>query len=218
MSVIVEVQIPAERFELGRILDLKSDATIVLETMVPLGETAVPFFSVHNRNRSGFEERVRNHESVEDLREVSSSDDTTLYAIKWDAFRDPLFEGLRTAEAQLLNATGTATDWQFEFRFPSHTALANFQEYCSDADIPLDVSRIYNPTKPDSGPWFGLSEPQRQTLMRAVEGGYYAIPRRLSTQDLADEFDVSDQAVTERLRRAISTLVENTLTESVEKK
>ena len=38
-----------------------------------------------------------------------------------------------------------------------------------------------------------------------------SIPRQTSTQDLAEEFGVSDQAVTERLRRAIITLVENTL-------
>jgi predicted DNA binding protein len=33
----------------------------------------------------------------------------------------------------------------------------------------------------------------------------------MSTQELAEEFDISDQAVTERLRRAIMTLTENTL-------
>jgi len=42
-------------------------------------------------------------------------------------------------------------------------------------------------------------------------GGYYSIPRQTSTQELADEFGISDQAVTERLRRAIETLTENTL-------
>jgi predicted DNA binding protein len=49
--------------------------------------------------------------------------------------------------------------------------------------------------------------PQRETLVRAVQGGYYSIPRRLSTQDLAGEFEVSDQAITEGLCRGIVTLV-----------
>jgi hypothetical protein len=44
-----------------------------------------------------------------------------------------------------------------------------------------------------------------------VEGGYYDIPRRMSTKDLAEEFGVSDQAITERLRRAIVALTENTI-------
>lgn len=59
--------------------------------------------------------------------------------------------------------------------------------------------------------WYGLTEPQRETLTRAVQGGYYSIPRRMSTKDLAEELGISDQTVTERLRRAIVTIVENTL-------
>ena len=59
--------------------------------------------------------------------------------------------------------------------------------------------------------WYGVTQPQRETLMRAVQRGYYSIPRQMSTQDLAEDLDISDQAVTERLRRAIVTLTENTL-------
>nr|WP_136603007.1 helix-turn-helix domain-containing protein [Salinigranum halophilum] len=58
------------------------------------------------------------------------------------------------------------------------------------------------------------SEPARPpytTLASAVRGGYYDIPRRMSTQDLADEFGISDQAVTERFRRSIASLVAHTL-------
>jgi predicted DNA binding protein len=67
--------------------------------------------------------------------------------------------------------------------------------------------------KPGSGIWFGLTPAQRETLVAAVDGSYYPIPRRLSTEDLADRFDISDQAVTERLRRAIVALTENALAE-----
>jgi predicted DNA-binding protein YlxM (UPF0122 family) len=48
-------------------------------------------------------------------------------------------------------------------------------------------------------------------LVLAVRNGYYSIPRQVSTQELADTLEISDQAVTERLRRAIETLVENTI-------
>jgi len=111
----------------------------------------------------------------------------------------------------VLEATGGAPRWSFQLRFPTHEALSTFQEDCFEDDIPLDVSGIYNPTIPDAGPWYSLTTPQRETLMAAVEMCYYSVPRRSSTQDLAEEFDVSDQAITERLRRAIETLVTNTL-------
>ncbi len=44
MAVIAHLRIPADSFELGRILDLEASGLIELENMVPMGEKAVPFF------------------------------------------------------------------------------------------------------------------------------------------------------------------------------
>lgn len=211
MSVIAHLRIPAESFELGRILDLEPGVSVELENMVPLGETAVPFISVHDSSNGIFETKVRNHPSVSGLRTVSEHDDRILYALDWEVSRDLFFQGMLETDAQLLSATGTTDTWEFELRFPTHAKLSNFQEYCTDGHIQLEVGRIYNPTRPGQGPWFGLTNAQRDALSRAVDGGYYSIPRRMSTQELADELGISDQAVTERLRRAIIALAENTL-------
>lgn len=211
MAVIAHLRIPAESFELGRILGLEPGTTIELETMVPLGEKAVPFFSVTEEVRESFEQRVQNHPSVEDIVEVSRHNDERLYSLDWNIARDVFFQGVMEGHGQLLSAKGTATEWEFELRFPTHEALSEFQKYCSNAHIALEVGRVYNPVRPGAGAWYGLTPAQRETLVLAVEGGYYSIPREISTQDLADALDISDQAVTERLRRAIQTLVENTL-------
>lgn len=211
MSVIAHLRIPADSFELGRVLAMESGANVELETMVPIGEKAVPFFSVEDGAREPFESSVRDHPSVDRLNEVSHHDDTTLYALDWAVTRDVFFQGVLEHGAQVLTGIGGHELWEFELRFPDHESLGEFQEYCVDAHISLEVGRIYNPTRPESGMWYGLTGPQRDTLMRAVREGYYAIPREISTKELAEEFDVSDQAVTERLRRAITTLAENSL-------
>jgi hypothetical protein len=211
MSVIAEMKVSADEFELGRILQLESGELIELETMVPLGQKAVPFFLVHDYIHDAFEEQVRKHPSVDQVTEIDRHNGERLYKLHWDTTNDHFFNAMSKAEAQLLSAKGGAQEWQFELRFPSHDHLSRFHELCENARIDFEVERIYNPTKPTIGPWYGLSEQQRETLMRAVEGGYYSIPRRLSTQELAEEFSISDQAVTERLRRAIITLTENTL-------
>jgi predicted DNA binding protein len=216
MSVIAHLRIPATAFELGRILEMESGTSIELENMVPLGEKAVPFFTVRDVTRDAFEENVRSHPSVERISKVSEHDDRTLYALDWAVSRDLFFQGLSETKAHLLSATGGTDSWKFEIRFPSHERLAAFKEFCSNAHIKLEVGRIYNPTRPDAGRWYGLTETQRETLVRAVEDGYYSIPREMSTKDLADAFGVSDQAVTERLRRAIVALVENTLVAAME--
>ncbi len=83
--------------------------------------------------------------------------------------------------------------------------MSQCQDCCEDAHISLELTRVYNPTDPEAGPWYGLSEPQREALTLAVRMGYYDIPRGCTTAELADELGISDQAVTERLRRAIGT-------------
>jgi predicted DNA binding protein len=211
MSVIAELKVPANEFELGRILDIESGELIELETMVPVGQKAVPFFLVHEQIHDAFEEEVRKHPSVDRVREIDRHNGERLYKLDWDTSRDHFFSAIAETSAQLNSARGGAHEWQFELRFPSHDHLSRFHDLCENARIDLEVERIYNPTKPTVGPWYGLSQQQRETLTRAVTGGYYSIPRRLSTKDLAEEFGISDQAVTERLRRAIVTLTKNTL-------
>ncbi|MDZ7700836.1 MAG: helix-turn-helix domain-containing protein [Halobacteriales archaeon] len=210
MAVIVDLALPSQQFELGRILEMEGDTSVVLETMVPMGERTVPFFRVHGEE-NGFEESVRGQAAVSGIEIVSTHDGEVLYALDWDISDDTFFEGLIKTEANLLKARGVAETWSFELRFPTHEALSVFQGHCTDHDIPIDVKRLYNPTKPGAGPWYGLTAPQRFTLARAVETGFYSIPRQTSTQELATEFGITDQAVTERLRRAIRNLVTSTL-------
>ena len=62
------------------------------------------------------------------------------------------------------------------------------------------------------GVWtFELRFEDDEALVLAVERGYYDIPRQCTTAQLAAVLGVSDQAVSERLRRGIATLVEGTL-------
>lgn len=211
MSVIVELTLPAESFELGQMLRVEGETRVTLETMVPLGGRPTPFVRVRNDARDSFEESVREHPSVEKITEIAAHDDETLYALEWEPSSGTLFERLLEADVALLGASGSADTWQFELRFPSHEALSEFQEYYTEQGVAVSIDRLYNPTKPDAGPWYGLTPPQRETLTRAVEAGYYSLPRKVSTAELAEEFDISDQAVTERLRRGITGLVTNTL-------
>lgn len=217
MSVIVELSLPASEFQLGRILSTEGDTTVSLETMVPLGDRSVPYFRLFGPPVGSFKATVRDHPAVSDIHVVNTHDDEILYAVDWEIAADTFLDGVLSLDGHVLEAGGGSDRWVFQIRFPSHSALSEFQAVCFEADLPIEIKHIYNPTKPDAGPWYGLTPPQRETLKYAVESGYYSIPRRVTTQEIADEFGISDQAVTERLRRAISTLVTNTLLLTEEK-
>lgn len=211
MAVIVDLTLPADSFELGQILRIEGGSEITVETMVPLGGKPTPFIKIENGTRDAFERTVREHQAVDGIQLVNSHDGELLYSLDWESSDTSLLRTVLDLDGVLLNATGTADTWSLEFRFPTHEALSEFQEYYLEADIPVSIKHIYNPTKPDAGPWFGVTPIQRETLTHAVESGYYSLPRGITTQELAEQFDISDQAVTERLRRGISTLVANTL-------
>ena len=209
-SVVVEFALPGKEFELAEILHLDDGATITLETIVPTDDQAIPLVRFHDAHREAFETSVREHPRVEDLRVIETDEHETLYALAWDSTHDVVVQGVREAKATILEGTKTPDVWTFRLRFPSYEGLETFREHCDDAGVRYTFEQIAHPIDPDTEPWHGLTQPQREALVYAVEKGYYAIPRRISTQELADELGISDQAVTERLRRAIVTLVTNT--------
>ena len=203
MSVIAEVQISPDDFELGKILSTEEASAIELETLVPSGNATVPLFWVYEPIEDGFLDTVEQYPTVNSVREVDVFEDRTLFRLDWDASQDHLFQCIMDHEGQILSATGTPDRWNFGMRFSGRESLSRCQDCCEDEHISLEVVRVYNPTDPEAGSWYGLSEPQREALTLAVQMGYYDIPRGCTTAELADELGISDQAVTERLRRAI---------------
>lgn len=216
MSVITEFRIRSAAFELGRILSVEDPTFMELETLVPLGETNAPLIWVFDATDDSFVEAVQPHPNVDRAREMDVFDDRTLFSLDWDANGDQFFRGLRANGGQLLSAIGTPRTWKFEVRFPDYDDLGEFRSHCEDANVSLEIDRVYDPTETDAGPWYGLTEPQRTAIVLAVKKGYYSLPRRCSTKALAEQLGISDQAVTERLRRAIDVLVRNTLVVSEE--
>lgn len=214
MSVIVELDVQAMAFELGRVLAVPGRARIRLEELVPLGEQVVPLLWLYDTDGEEFVETVRAHDKVLDLIEFDETDDRTLYAIAWDPAGDELLSAITEHGGYLLKATGSGSQWSLQLRFPSHESLSAFDETARENGVRFQVERVYNPTPPEAGEWYGLTTAQRETLLLALREGYFAIPREITTKELGDALGVSDQAVVERLRRAVSTLGDNTIRSS----
>ena len=80
---------------------------------------------------------------------------------------------------------------------------------CKAEDPAIEVNRIYNPIEVSGDSRDGMTI--TQTLLDALDEGYYNIPRESSLVDLAEKYGVSDRAVSERLRRATAQLIESSL-------
>jgi predicted DNA binding protein len=211
MSVIVELDVRATDFELGRVLAVPGRARIKLEALVPLGGQVIPLFWLYETDSADFVDTVRGHPNVQKLTQFDETGDRILYALTWDPAGDELLSAISDHGGYLSKGSGSGTQWSLQIRFPDHETLSAFDEQCQEEGIHFEIERVYNPTPPGAGEWYGLSTAQRETFLLALQGGYYDIPRRVTTRELGEDLGISDRAVIERLRRAIQTLADNTV-------
>lgn len=79
-------------------------------------------------------------------------------------------------------------------------------------DLSMDLTRLYHPSSSTSESPPTLTETQRETVLAGLRSGYYEIPRETKPSELAEEFGISQQALSKRFRRAHRALAENALT------
>lgn len=210
MVVILKVRVHADAFTLGRVLSIPEGVTVELETLVDRGERAQPYLWMISSDVEAALAAVRERAAA-DVRTIELLEDRALVSLDWDANRGDLFDGIRRCDGQILAVVGDHEGWEVQVRFPEHAGLSAFKRHCGENDIALEVLKVYAATHPRSDATFGMTERQRETVAFAVQAGYYDVPRRCRTNDLADHFGISSQATMERLRRGIANLVSATL-------
>ncbi|WP_247003804.1 helix-turn-helix domain-containing protein [Halosolutus gelatinilyticus] len=211
MVVILRFRTPVVHSEFGMALHIEDESTVELETLVPSGERPIPFFWIYAETPDRVVESLRDHGAVETVEIVDRLDDATLVAIEWQPDSDTVFHDIEAYGGQILRAVCRDQHWEFVVRFAEHEYLSGFRRRCDRDDVNIHVERIFHGAEPGDDPWFGLTDAQREALSLAVDRGYYDIPRQCSTADLADELDISSQAMTERLRRAVANLARHTV-------
>lgn len=117
-----------------------------------------------------------------------------------------------------LEMTATREGWRNRTRYPSREAFAQVYRFCHDYDIGFEFHRIYERSelfRPDTP---ALSDAQRETLIEAVDSGYLDIPRQSSLEELSDRLEISESAASERVRRGVKTLIEETIYPAADQK
>lgn len=211
MSIIAEFTTPAEEFALGDALAAYPDVRVELEKVVPTRMQILPFFWAWGEDLDDFAETVREQPIVESLKVVDSVDDQILYRVEWTDVMTDLGRIIRSADATVLEASGQRDTWKFELRFASHEDVRSFQADCNDHDISLELRRLHSLTEIDADGKHDLTPEQRNTLLTALEHGYFEEPRDITLEGLAELQGLSPTAVSGRMRRAEAKLIARTL-------
>jgi len=211
MSVIATFAIPAEDFILGKALQEVDGITVELEQMIPIGEATIPYFWVIGEEKDRFDEILRDEPELTDFEVIDTVNDRQLYRAEWDSSIDSFVQTMVSFGVVLQEAGGDAESWTFQLRFSDSQQLSEFHAACRERGITLSVESIYNPIESASVETREMTDAQRALIKRAFEEGYFDIPRGITLAEIADELGISDQAVNERLRRGLSTLIAATI-------
>ncbi|WP_207589038.1 helix-turn-helix domain-containing protein [Halomontanus rarus] len=211
MSVIASVAVPASEFPLGSLLEVDSEARVSVETTVPTSEEVIPYLWVPSGVLGGVLDALQSVSSLVSTELVDEVDDYTLVRLEWHDSVNGLLASIRDASAIVTGAVGTADRWTFRLRFPSYEDLSSFYATCVDRDISIELVQLHEAVSPDTTPRFGLTDAQRELVLAAYENGYFDVPRKTTLVELGDTLEVSDSAVSQRLRRGLASLIHSTI-------
>jgi predicted DNA binding protein len=184
---------------------------VELERVVPTDGLPMPFFWATGEGFDALERKLRGSPAVEELRPFDRIGDSVLYRVEWLGDHRDLVEGIAQTGATVLRALGNDR-WIFRLRFDDHDGLGQFQNYCADHDIAVHVDRVYALTETRGRERrFGLSREQREALVLALRRGYFETPSQVSLSELAAVLGISQQAVSNRVRRGNRQVLQNSL-------
>lgn len=159
---------------------------------------------VESPDFDAFERGLDADETVASYDSLESEGSSRLYTVALSdaGRRASILPLLGESGGEFIDGTRADDEWTIRLRFSDDAALQAFAD-AVDArdDTSMAVKSIQQDTCDDSSE-FGLTASQQEALDIALERGYFDIPRRVTLAELAEEMGVSDQAVSERLRRA----------------
>ncbi|MFC5368920.1 bacterio-opsin activator domain-containing protein [Salinirubrum litoreum] len=211
MATIVRGTIPADEFALSRAVTSVPGLELEIERVVDAGgERVMPLLWVRGATRERVESALDADPSTERTELLADLDDEWLYRMEWVDHVELLLRMITTHDATVLDAYGKGDRWQLRVIYPDRDELSAMQAFCTDHGLSFSVESVREMDGVPAGR-YGLTTEQFAALTTAAERGLFAVPRRTTLGELAEEFDVSHQAMSERVRRATGALVEDTL-------
>ncbi|MDJ1431795.1 helix-turn-helix domain-containing protein [Halostagnicola sp. A-GB9-2] len=214
MSTIAELTIPADEFALRETLESVDDVSVEIERVVAHGpDHVMPYVWISGTESSmaGIDELLEEDPSVDESDLLTDLGDERLYRLSWIDDVTVIVHILTEEKATILQAASEGRWWQFRVLFPERESLANTYDFATEQGFSLDIQKIHQLDEGRQGR-YGLTDAQYETLVAALEGGYYEIPRNVDMESLSNDLDISHQALSERLRRAHRSLVEEAVT------
>ncbi|MDS0281533.1 helix-turn-helix domain-containing protein [Haloarcula onubensis] len=212
MPTIVQGTLPAEAFALDHTLSSVPGLRVECERLVQSGAKSVmPLLWMRGADRDVLDDTLDEDPTVGAVSCLAAVGDTdSLWRIEWADRVRYLLEMVTNGRATVLDIHTRDDRWCLSVLYPTREHFSRTHQFATDHGLAFDVASIRETGGEPSGR-VGLTDGQREVLVRAARQGYFDVPRDVDLEGLADDCEVSHQALSERLRRGMGTLIEDTL-------
>lgn len=202
MSVVAEISAPLTVAPFGSALSNHQGVTVEVDPVVPSGGSSHHLW-IGGEASDALVEDLNSSPDFGPVVVVDELPDRTLVRVGWETADSPLFDLVDSVDGRISAAEGTPDGWSLCIRFPDREAVRRFISRAGDRNLGIELRELLDtPAVEDR---HAVSPKQRETLAAALEMGYFEVPRQATLADFAAELDISEQGVSERLRRGLST-------------
>ena len=211
MVTLLSAALPHETFVLAETLSSVPNASFEVEGVVETCETSVmPLIWASAADHDRLDTALTEDPTTEEVELLSDHADRWLYRMRWVNNVQSLLETLVTNQAAILTAITSRGRWIVRLMFPTHDGVSETMAHCTEHDIDLEMISVCEMNDQPAGR-YGLTGAQFEALATAWEQGFYTVPREVELVDIAADLGISHQALSERLRRGIDALIQDTL-------
>ena len=219
MALVAEFDIGCEQLPFVTVASTIPDATMLLTLQFNHGELPLFILSVTDGDQDTVEDAFADAGVVGEYTVLGEAGDTRRYQVHpgrsleehLGPHLDDLsgLKSLATTEALIERIEVLPTGWRQSGWFATRESFDEFREFWQRNG----GFRLHRLTREGDAepPGDGLTDRQREALRTAYELGYFDIPRSASLEDVADRLGISASSASERLRRAQTQLIEETV-------
>lgn len=219
MGLVAEFDIDCTALPLTGVAASVPEATLLLDLQFNHGDRPLFLVTVQDGSQTAIENAFTDAYDVEEWTLVGKAGETRRYqALPALSLEEQLgghlddlegLEALATADAIIERIEVLPDGWRQTGWFTDRDAFSQFSSFWQ-CNAGFQLHRLTRDGESEP-PGNGLTDRQYEALRIAYELGYFDIPRQASLEDVAAELDISPSSVSERLRRAQTQIIEETV-------
>lgn len=211
MALEASFTVEESEFPLSAIFEQLSSVTIELDRVVPTTTAAIPYFWIYTDDTSKLSTNLADDMGINQIKIIDQVEEAMFVRIDWNLDHESVLTAIVNTDISLLSGKGHAGEWVFTIRAQDHSELTDFQSYCRNHNLSIDLTQVHSVSPLNQGTEYDLTADQRVALELAYNQGYFESPQGATQEDLAAELDTTHQAVSSLLQRGMRQLIASTL-------